>query len=165
VRTGPSVTTRYRERLGAAPWMWALAALLVLSFGLVFLVVAGPAGSVMIMLLLALLSVWGLHSYGATVVVGDGVLHAGRAHIGVEHLGAVTVLDADAAREVRGAKADARAYLVLRASVPTAVVVDVVDPRDPTPYWYISTRRPRALAAAIKAEQAAEQALGGRETV
>jgi hypothetical protein len=58
-------------------------------------------------------------------------------------------LDADAARRVRGVDADPRAFLYLRGWVPTAVRLDLNDPSDPAPYWYVSTRRPEELAVAL----------------
>ena len=64
-------------------------------------------------------------------------------------VGAVTPLDPEAAEALRGPKADARAYLVLRGWIRTAVRVEVADPADPAPYWYVSTRRPEELAAAL----------------
>jgi hypothetical protein len=41
--------------------------------------------------------------------------------------------------------------MLLRSYVPTALRVEVTDPADPTPYLYLSTRDPEALAAAIGA--------------
>jgi hypothetical protein len=58
-------------------------------------------------------------------------------------------LDAEAARRAAGVEADARAYLLLRPYLTRAVRVQVVDPADPTPYWLVSTRRPRTLAAVL----------------
>jgi hypothetical protein len=65
-------------------------------------------------------------------------------------MGAVTALDPPAAALLRGRDADPRAYLLLRAWAPAAVRVEVDDPGDPAPYWYVSTRRPAALAAALE---------------
>ena len=59
----------------------------------------------------------------------DGVLRAGRAHIAVEHLGAVTALDAEETRRTAGREADARAYLLLRPYLKRAVRVQIDDPR------------------------------------
>ena len=59
------------------------------------------------------------------------------------------VLDADQARRRAGVDADARAHLVLRPYVATAVEITLDDPADPVPYWLVSTRRPDALAAAV----------------
>jgi Protein of unknown function (DUF3093) len=82
------------------------------------------------------------------VGVRDGEVVAGTAHVPLRHCGAVTPLDADAARRARGPEADANAFLVLRPWVPTAVRVEIVDPADPTPYWLVSTCRPERFASA-----------------
>jgi hypothetical protein len=96
-------------------------------------------------------------SYGsARVTVRDGVLTAGRARIRVAHLGAVTALDAETARLLAGRDADARAYLLIRPYLRTAIRADVVDPADPTPYWLVGTRHPDRLAAALQAARTAQ---------
>ena len=92
----------------------------------------------------------------ASIRVGPGrcrgrSLHAGRAQIGLEHLGTAEPLDAAATRLAPGADADARAFLVLRPYLKRAVRVPVTDPADPTPYWLVGSRHPDALAAAINA--------------
>lgn len=88
------------------------------------------------------------------IAVTDGIdpgLRAGRAFLEAWHVGEVTELDRDRSREVLGPGADARAFLAHRGWIPTAVRVEVLDPEDPTPYWLVSTRRPRELAAALTA--------------
>jgi hypothetical protein len=45
--------------------------------------------------------------------------------------------------------------MLLRSYVPTAVRIEITDPEDPTPYVYLSTRDPQALAAALTAVRAA----------
>ncbi len=44
---------------------------------------------------------------------------------------------------------DARAWLLLRGWIPGVVRVRLDDPDDPTPYWLVSSRHPRRLAAAL----------------
>lgn len=65
------------------------------------------------------------------------------------------MLDAEEARAWRTYKADARAFMLLRGYVETAVRVEVTDPDDPTPYVYLSTRNPQGLAAALSTIPAA----------
>ena len=60
-------------------------------------------------------------------------------------------MDAEGARALQTHQADARAFLLLRSYVRTAVRVENVDPADPTPYLYLSTRKPEELAAAVNA--------------
>lgn len=91
-------------------------------------------------------------SYGsARVRVVNGALAAGEARIPVAALGEPEVLDAEEARAWRTYKADTRAFMLLRSYVPTAVRVPIIDPEDPTPYAYVSTREPQALVSAIRA--------------
>jgi hypothetical protein len=90
----------------------------------------------------------GLVMYGGVDVMVDGrALRAGTAHLPLEYVGRVEQLDADQVRRQMGVEADARAFVMYRAYIPTAVKVEVDDDRDPTPYWLISTRDPAALAA------------------
>jgi hypothetical protein len=99
-----------------------------------------------------LLGVYGIFAWlGAPEIeVRDGVLHAGDARIALAHIGAVEALDKDAARRVHGVEADARAFLLTRPYVARAVKVVVEEPDDPTPYWLLSSRHPRQLAAALR---------------
>lgn len=90
-------------------------------------------------------------SYGSLRIrVVGGSLIAGEAKIPVTALGAAEVLDAEEARAWRTYKADTRAFLLLRAYIPTALRVEVTDPEDPTPYLYLSTREPERLAEALQ---------------
>lgn len=95
-------------------------------------------------------------SYGsARIRVVAGSLVAGDARIPVSALGAPEVLDVEEARAWRSYKADPRAFMLLRSYVPTALRIEITDPADPTPYVYLSTRNPKALAAALAAVRAA----------
>jgi hypothetical protein len=148
--------TPYEERLSAPRTWWAIAVLLGVSCGLILLPVgvlpmlAGLAGGT------ALAAVC-VSSYGSPRIrVVNGTLLAGDARLPVTALGEVRVLDPEEARAWRTHKADARAFMLLRAYIPTAVRVEVTDPEDPTPYLYLSTREPERLAAAI--EQARQSA-------
>ena len=85
----------------------------------------------------------------ARVAVRDGVLYAGPAHISVDLLGPAEPLDAEETRRVHGVDADARAFLLTRPYLKRSVKVTVADPADRTPYWLVSTRHPRELAAAL----------------
>lgn len=88
---------------------------------------------------------------GAEIRVEDGWFRAGRARIEIRHVGAVDALDAEGTRRVSGPEADARAFLVLRPYVKPSVRVAISDPVDPAPYWLVSSRHPKALAAALTA--------------
>jgi hypothetical protein len=72
----------------------------------------------------------------------------GRASIEHLYIADCHPLDAEEARRRAGVEANARAHLVLRPYVKTAVEITLNDPDDPVPYWLVSTRHPQQLAAA-----------------
>lgn len=80
------------------------------------------------------------------LVVTDTHFVAGRAAIPLEQLGVASAVPREQRRE---ALADARAWKVVRAWIPGGVSVVVTDADDPAPYWYVSSRRPTELAAAL----------------
>jgi hypothetical protein len=140
----------YRERLDAPVIWWAVSAVLVgtLAFAVGY-PLGLPAGAVTF-LLAGGATVWVLVSAAALVVVSTEHLTAGRAWLPLAATGSVTALDEAQAAALRGTGADARAYLLLRPWVARAVRVDVEDPDDPAPYWYVSTRHPDELARALR---------------
>ncbi|TGB12335.1 DUF3093 domain-containing protein [Streptomyces sp. MZ04] len=144
----------YEERL-TAPRSWWLVSLLVgiamalimLPFGTLPLLgglVCGTAVAAVV-----------TSSYGSPRirVMADSLV-VGDAKIPVSALGEPQILDEEEARAWRGQKADPRAYMLLRAYIPTALRVEITDPQDPTPYVYVSTRNPEGLAAALTAVRA-----------
>jgi hypothetical protein len=145
----------YEERLTAPRSWWLVCflvgvamALILLPFGTLPLLgglVGGTAASAVV-----------ASSYGSIRIriVGDSLI-AGEAKIPVGALGDAEVLDQEEARAWRTHKADTRAFMLLRAYIPTALRVEVTDPQDPTPYLYLSTREPERLAQALKDARAA----------
>ncbi|TFV33314.1 DUF3093 domain-containing protein [Streptomyces sp. T1317-0309] len=144
----------YEERLTAPRSWWLMCllvgfalALILVPFGTLPLLgglVGGTAASAVV-----------ASSYGSVRirVVGDSLI-AGEARIPLSALGDSEVLDAEEARAWRTYKANTRAFMLLRAYIPRALKVEVVDPEDPTPYLYLSSREPERLASAIAAARA-----------
>jgi hypothetical protein len=142
--------TPYEERLTAPRSWWFVSFLVGVSLALILLpfgtlpmlggLVGGTAAAAVV-----------ASSYGSVRirVVGDSLI-AGEAKIPVAALGEAEILDAEEARAWRTYKADNRAFLLLRAYIPTALRVEVTDPDDPTPYLYLSTREPERLAEALR---------------
>ncbi|MFF4351409.1 DUF3093 domain-containing protein [Streptomyces sp. NPDC001530] len=144
----------YEERLTAPRTWWLVCfmvgvamALILLPFGTLPLL-GGLVGGAAVSAVVA-------SSYGSIRirVVGDSLI-AGEAKIPVAALGDAEILDQEEARAWRTYKADPRAFMLLRAYIPTALRVQVTDPADPTPYLYLSTREPERLSAALKAARA-----------
>ncbi len=147
-----TLTPVYSERLGVPLRWWVQGTMLVATLWLAVVVaLPGLAAWLVTAVALGLLFFW-FWTYGSPrVVVGDGSLRAGRAHIAAEFLGRTTALDAEETHRAAGVEADARAYLLLRPYLKRAVKVEITDPADPTPYWLICTRHPEELARALTA--------------
>ncbi|GGV07463.1 DUF3093 domain-containing protein [Streptomyces spectabilis] len=139
----------YEERLTAPRSWWFVSVLVGIAAGLIALpfgTLALLGGLVAGTALAAVLT----SAYGSVRIrVVAGFLVAGDAKIPLTALGPAEPLDAAGARAWRTHKADPRAFMVLRSYIPTALRVEVTDPEDPTPYVYVSTRNPQALAKAL----------------
>lgn len=147
------LTEVYRERLwpGVVGWAVVVGTAVVATVALAPVsALAGAAAGV----IAGALAVGAAVAMSATVSVRGGELVAGSAHIPVTLLGPPDELDEAATRHALGPGLDARTYVLLRGWVRTAVQLVVLDPDDPTPAWLVSTRRPAALAAAIRSCQA-----------
>lgn len=140
----------YHERLWPTPW-WYLAGLPILpAVALVFAPLNLPVG-----VILACACYGGylalLFAGSTRIEVGETQLRVGSARIPLVFTGrTVCHEDRDAARRAAGPELDARAWICLRGWVRTSVRIEIVDDNDPTPYWLVSTRDPRALADAIE---------------
>jgi len=145
----------YEERLTAPRTWWLISFLVGVSMALILLpfgtlpLLGGLVGGTAVAAVVA-------SSYGSIRIrVVGGSLIAGEAKIPVAALGEAEILDQEEARAWRTHKANPRAFMLLRAYIPTALKVEITDPEDPTPYLYLSTREPERLAAALKAARAA----------
>lgn len=140
----------YTERLFVPLRWWVQATMLVATFWLALVVAVPLLAANLIVGAIAALVAAAFVRFGAfRVEVVDGQLRAGRAHLPLTYVGEVTPLDKEQTRLLAGRDANARAHLAMRPYVKRSVRVEITDPADPTPYWLISTRRPKQLAAAL----------------
>ncbi|HHW84014.1 MAG TPA: DUF3093 domain-containing protein [Actinomycetales bacterium] len=140
----------YHERVVPPPLIFVLICALAASFGLI-LVPLSPALATVVALTLGVLA--GLVQYltSPVIEVEDGWFRAGGAQIEGHFLGKVEVLDREGMRRTMGTDADTRAYTAYRDHTQRGVKVELVDPRDPAPYWLVSSRHPEDLAGALHA--------------
>jgi len=144
----------YRERLSPSLWLLVTAGVAAPMVAFTFtplgallgLIVGIAAAALLILLLIA---------SSPSVRVEGGVLHAGRAHIAVEHLGEPVALTGEEAKQARGPGLPARGWHLIRGGIDGVVVVPDLDAADPVTHWTISTRTPDRLSAAIRRAQAA----------
>lgn len=146
-------TPEFHERLLPGPGGWLGAGGLGVIAGIVPWPFSPPLGIATGILICAIAAI-ALATTSPVVQVSAGVLQAGRASIPLSQLGDASPLDATAMRWELGPGLDARAYVCLRAWARTGVRIAVADPRDPTPYWLVSTRDPHTLVAALAGEPA-----------
>lgn len=83
------------------------------------------------------------------IEVNERELRVGPARIEHRYLGIVEVLSEEQMRQWRGPLADPAAFMALRFWVATGVKVEVKDPKDPVPYWLISSKKAQPLMAAL----------------
>ena len=140
---------RYRERLTVPISWWVLAAVFEMVVAVAVGCYLGTAGAVVVVGLVLLIIAAIFWSAATVLTVTGEELTVGRARIELDYVADCRPLDAEATRRRTGPQADARAYLLLRPYVPTAVEVTLNDPEDPVPYWLVSTRHPAELAAAV----------------
>lgn len=91
--------------------------------------------------------------YGATstIIVDANELKIKKAHIAKRYLGEVKLIDYKEFAHLRTRGADPAAFLATTFWISRGVSIALTDPRDPTPYWLISTRRGAELKAALTA--------------
>jgi hypothetical protein len=142
----------YRERLGAPWWAWP-AAVAAAAFAATELMLGAPAlrhpVTYVVAAALGLAGVWVVSRI--KISIDTEYLHVDDAHLPRSVISEVTVIDAAARRDLLGPDADPLAFVITRPWIPGGVRVDLDDPDDPTPYWFISSRHPERLAAALRA--------------
>ena len=153
--TSADSAAAYREHLRAPVSWYLIGVLFGVALGLIFAFegawqsVAGFAAGTVI-------AAWVVYNYGrASIELADGRLTAGPATLPLTSLGEASALSPDKARALRMHEGDPRAFMLLRSYVRTAVRIEVVDPQDPHPYLYLSSRHPEQLAAALARASAA----------
>jgi hypothetical protein len=140
---------RFRERVRVPLTWWVFAALSAATLAGAFGFYLGRWWALGIGLPALVVVGLGFQAASYVIEVDDEQVRVGRALIGRAWIGVVRPLDAAATRLRSEVEADARAHLVLRPWISTAVQLTLDDPADPVPYWLVSTRRPGALASAL----------------
>jgi hypothetical protein len=120
--------------LAAAPFGWTLA----ITLGSITLIAALVLASVLSPMI---------------VVDGDRLL-AGKFSVPLSVIGIASEIAAENLRSELGPSLDARAQLMIRGDLKTAVKIEIADENDPTPYLIVSTRRPSELVSALRANRA-----------
>ena len=140
----------FRESIAPPLWLLGLLYSLLASLSLSIWAALGNTAGALAIILSTLSLVPIRRSITLTIEVTDSEVLINRAHIEKKYLGEITQLDADAMRAARGRDADPASFLAIRFWVSQGIKVQIEDPRDPTPYWLISTRKGKELVQALK---------------
>lgn len=143
------MTPSFHERIHPSPGFYIALGLLIPAVVVVFAPINPVIGWILGPALYVLFAT--VTTVASPRIALDGAeFTAGRARIPLRYLGEITIYRDDEARAERGPHLDSRAYLSIRGALPV-VKIALTDPRDPTPYWLVSTRRPEELAAKVAA--------------
>jgi hypothetical protein len=143
----------YQEKLSPSWWMIAATALFVPASLVIFLPLSVWVGALTGLALW--LGSWGILWFFSPVIRVDSTLiRAGRATMDIRWVESMEIFRLTDATRERGVGLDARAWLVLRPWIDPVVKISVSDPDDPTPYWLLSSKKPEALVAAWRENQA-----------
>ena len=133
------------------PPIWVLAFIYFMFLSLVIAIWAAlDTTATIVAFILATLAIPLIaRSLTSKISISDHELRFDKAHIERKYLGKVTVLDSDAMRLLRTRDADPAAFLAIKFWAAKGVKVEITDPRDPTPYWLITSKRGEDLAASL----------------
>ena len=92
-----------------------------------------------------------IYAATSTISVDEHELKIKKAHIEKKYLGDVKIIDHKEFAHLRTRGADPAAFLATTFWISRGVTISVTDPRDPTPYWLISTKRAAELKRALEA--------------
>jgi hypothetical protein len=148
----------FRERL-AVPW-WAWPACLVVSVFFALEVTMGapqlqlPVYGGFAVLMLVGLAAASRSKVSVRAETDGAQLWVDDAHLPMSAIASVTVVDGEERRRLLGLDAEELAFVTQRPWISGGVRIDLDDPDDPTPYWFVSSRRPATLVAALEAARA-----------
>lgn len=141
---------RFKEVI--RPPLWLISFLYFMLFSLVLAIWAalGTNAAINAFAISSVLGALIIHLGTSTIIVDDDELRIKRAHIPLRFLGECIVIDKQGFSKARTRDADPAAYFATAFWISEGLSVQVIDERDPTPYWLISTRRAIELAEALK---------------
>ena len=146
-----STSAVYKEVI--RPPFWLISFIYFMLFSLVIAIWAAfdNAAAVNAFAISMVLGAVSIHKMTSTIVISNGELRIRKAHIPLKYLGEGEVIAKKDFSFQRTRGADPAAYFATTFWISEGLKVQVIDVRDSTPYWLISTKRADALLAALKA--------------
>ena len=147
----PDKGVRYKEVVRAPLWLIAFVYFLILSLVISIWAALGNTPAVVS---LGILSIWLIVAYfksALTIEVDENELRVGAARIEHAYIGDAIALTPVEMKSIRTRDADPSAYLAIRFWSSNGLKLKISDPRDPTPYWLITSNEADDLVKALKA--------------
>jgi len=140
---------RFREVIRAPFWLLAFIYFLFISLVVAVWAAIGNQPAFMTWVFSTVFIVLIALKSRLIIEVNENELRAGPAHIELKYLGQATALDNKDMGRLRTRDADPASFLIFRFWRSTGVKVEINDPRDQTPYWLITSKRNKELAAIL----------------
>jgi hypothetical protein len=106
----------------------------------------GNTAAILGSIIVVMLTLWMYFFTALRIEISNQELRVARSHIDRKFLGKVTSLDATNMSHHLRAGINPSAFHAVRFWVKTGVKIEINDPRDPTPYWLVSSRQAIDLA-------------------
>lgn len=131
-----------REVMRWPSWLTLLIICLDLSIVLAIWASLGNQATLFTGIILTASTIYFYYVTSLTIELTTEQLRAGRAHIELEYVGKIEVLSKEDMSFHRGSGINPQAYLALRFWIKRGLKIEIADPRDPTPFWLISSKNP-----------------------
>lgn len=149
--SGSTNATEFQERLWVPWFYWAFGLVVVVIFTVQLGHNRDPIWTWIGALFFTAVGLWVLLWMSRSRIrveideSGERWLHADDAMLPASVVSRSLVVPETAKRNALGRQLDPAAFLVTRPWVPTMVLLVLDDPEDPTPYWFVSSRKPEKL--------------------
>jgi len=141
---------RYREVIRAPLWLLAIVYFFMLSLVISIWAALGNNSALISLAVVTAALVWIYSATALAIEVDNNELRVGKAHISLSLIGDCIDLDNEANRRVRTRDANPQAFLAIRFWAPRGIQLTIIDTKDPTPYWLISSNTGAEFIRAIK---------------
>ena len=140
----------FKEVLRPPIWLLAFIYFLLLSLVIAIWAAFDTSAAVAALMAATVTLIYAAISMRSSILIDERGLRIDRAHIDLKYIGSVDVLNTSQMRLLRTRDADPAAYLAIKFWISTGVKITVLDPRDPTPYWLVTSKRGDEMAALLK---------------
>jgi len=140
----------FKEVLRPPIWLLAFIYFLLLTLVIAIWAAFDTSAAVSALIAATIALIYAAVAMRSSISIDERELRIDRAHIDLKYIGGVDVLNTSQMRLLRTRDADPAAYLAIKFWISTGVQITVLDPRDPTPYWLVTSKRGDEIAALLK---------------